>query len=83
MQVDRRRFSSSMFVTGAFVCFLVSAVASALVGRYWFMLSQASFAAAMYLILTGAEDKSGAVWPVLFWGALIIGVLSILAEGLI
>ena len=72
-----------MFVIGAFVCFLISAVASAYFGRYWFMLSQVGFALAMCLILTGAEDKSGAVWPILFWGALIVGVLSVLAEGLV
>lgn len=81
--MDRRRFSSSMFVIGAFVCFLVSAVASTFFGRYWFMLSQVGFAVAMYLILTGAEDKSGAVWPNLFWGALFVGVLAVLTEGLL
>jgi len=81
--VDRRRFSSSIFVIGAFVCFLASAVASAFFGRYWFMLSQVGFAVAMYLVLTGAEDKSSAVWPILFWGALFVGVLAVLAEGLV
>ncbi len=80
--MNGRRFSSSIFVVGAFVCFLVSAIASAFFGRYWFMLSQLGFAVAMYLILTGAEDKSNAMWPVLFWGALAVGVLAVLAEGL-
>lgn len=81
--MDRRRFSSSTFVIGAFVCFLVSAVASAFFGRYWFMVSQVGFAVAMYLILTGAEHKNSAVWPILFWGALIVGMLAVLAEGLV
>lgn len=39
-----------MFVIGAFVCFLISALASAYFGRYWFMLSQVGFAVAIYLI---------------------------------
>ncbi len=81
--MDRRRFSSSTFLIAAFVCFLISAIASALFGRYWFMLSQVGFAVAMYLVLTGAEDKRSAAWPILFWGALIVGVLAVLAEGLI
>jgi hypothetical protein len=38
---------------------------------------------AMYLILIGAEDKRSAVWPILFWGALVVGVLAVLAEGLV
>lgn len=81
--MNRRSFSSSIFVIGAFVCFLISAVTSAYFGRYWFMLSQVGFAVAMCLILTGAEDKSGAVWPILFWGALVVGVLAVLAGSLV
>ena len=81
--MNGRSYSSRMFLIGAFVCFLISAVASAFFGRYWFMLSQAGFAVAMCLILTGAEDKRSAVWPVLFWGALVVGVLAVLAEGLV
>lgn len=81
--MNRRSFSSSIFVIGAFVCFLISAVTSAYFGRYWFMLSQVGFAVAMYLILTGAEGRSSAVWRILFWGALVVGVLAVLAEGLI
>lgn len=79
----QRRIPSARFVTAALVCFVVAAVASALIGRYWFMLSQAGFAAAMGLILAGAEGKRGAVWPVLFWGALAVGVLAVVAEGLV
>jgi hypothetical protein len=70
-------------VSIALVCFVVAAVGSALIGRYWFMISQAGFAAAMGLILVGAEGRRGAVWPVLFWGALAVGVLAVFAEGIV
>lgn len=84
VRVERQgRFPSRRYVIGALVCFVVAAVAAAFIGRYWFMLSQAGFAAAMGLILAGAEGKRGVVWPVLFWGALAVGVLAVLAEGLV
>ncbi|MCA3749135.1 MAG: hypothetical protein AB1425_01835 [Actinomycetota bacterium] len=80
---ERRHFSSRSLLLGALVSFVLAALASAVIGRYWFTLSQVGFAVAIALILAGVERKGGAVWPVLFWGSLAVGVLAILAEGLV
>lgn len=80
---ERRHFSSRSLLLGALASFVLAALVSAVIGRYWFTLSQLGFAVAIALILAGVERKGGAVWPVLFWGSLAVGVLAILAEGLV
>jgi hypothetical protein len=80
---QRRWFSSRGYLIVALVFFIVAAILSILTGRYWFALSQAGFIGAVSLILAGVERKGGLIWPTLFWVSLAIGVLAVLAEGLI
>jgi hypothetical protein len=80
--VRRGQFSSRGYVIFALVFFIVAAIMSILTGRYWFALSQAGFIGAVSLILAGVERRESLIWPTLFWVSLAVGVLTILAEGL-
>ena len=80
--MGQRWFSSRGYLAGALVFCVIAAILSMLIGRYWFALSQVGFAVAVGLILTGVERKGGLFWLALFWGALAVSVLAVLAEGL-